>query len=128
MITDEGPSIGNEGVDDADVIRRLADRFIAGLGKRPFRPTPMELARVWGGELVRGETRDSRARIAGGRYASLFADHAVQDVSGDGAPGAYARIWLCARLAFIESMGTGSSSPPPGPGVLRWENEGGTAF
>lgn len=83
--------------------RLLADRLVAGLDDRPFRPTADQLAWVWGGELVRGEARASRVSIAAGRYAALLADHVVEDVTAEGAPGAYARIWRCARSAFIES-------------------------
>lgn len=68
----------------------------------PFHPTVEQLAWAWGGELARGEARASRVRIASGRYAALLADHVAENVMMDGAPGAYARIWLCARHAFIE--------------------------
>lgn len=109
----------------ATASRLLADRLIAGLDNRPFCPTPDQLALVWGGDLVRGETRASRARIAGGRYAALLADYVVGDVTVDAAPGAYVRIWLCARLAFIAS----TTSEPAGSGLDgalgAWEYEGG---
>jgi hypothetical protein len=104
-----------------DASRRLADRLIVGLVERPFRPTADELAWVWGGDLVRGEARASRARIAAGRYAGLLTNHVVTDFTVQGAPGAYARIWLCARSAFI----TTASSPPPDGGLAAWEGEGG---
>jgi hypothetical protein len=113
--------------DSPDVSRALASELIAELGQRPFHPTTEQLAWVWGGELVLGEATASRARIAACRYAALFAGHVVRDVATDGAPGAYARIWLCARLAFIESMTSEASQPWPGPDVVAWEIEGGTA-
>ena len=111
--------------DLANASRLLADRLIAGLDDRPFGPTPDQLAWVWGGELVRGETRASRARIAAGRYAALLADHVIGDVSIEAAAGAYARIWLCARLAFIQST-TSERSDSASDGPLgTWEYEGG---
>jgi hypothetical protein len=82
--------------------RRLANELVGGLDARPFRPTADQLAWVWGGDLARGEARADRARVAAGRYAALFADHLVQDVTIDAAPAAYARIWLCARAAFTD--------------------------
>ena len=109
----------------ATASRPLADRLVAGLDDRPFCPTPDQLAWVWGGDLARGETRASRARIAAGRYATLLTDHVIGDVSGVAAPGAYARIWLSARLAFIEST-TSEPSESASDGALRaWESEGG---
>ena len=89
-----------------DLVRLLADRWIAGLDDRPFRPTSEQLAWVWGGELARGETRQRRARLAGWRYAELFARHVVQDVTVEGGVGAYCRVWLCAQRAFVESVGS----------------------
>jgi hypothetical protein len=113
--------------DLANTSRLLADRLIAGLDARSFRPTADQLATVWGGDLVRGETRASRARIAAGRYAALFTDHVIGDVTVDGGAGAYVRIWLCARLAFIESA-TPDPSEALSDGPLGvWENEGGAA-
>jgi hypothetical protein len=51
--------IGNR----ANAIRLLADRLIAGLDDRPFRPTPDQLALIWGGDLVRGrQERRGRRR------------------------------------------------------------------
>lgn len=111
-----------------DVSRLLASRLIAGLDTRPFSPTADQLASIWGGELVRGESQASRARIAAGRYAALLTDHVVHDVAIDGAPGAYARIWLCARLAFIESLTSPPSGRLIGGEVSSWENEGGATL
>jgi hypothetical protein len=105
-------SHGGEAGDMPDAGRWLADRLIAGLDKRPFRPTADQLAWVWGGDLVRGEAPGSRARIAAGRYAALLTDHVVQDITIEGAPGAYARIWLCTRHAFIESVASEPFEPP----------------
>ena len=104
----------------ADVSRLLADEWIGGLDPRPFRPTAGQLASDWGGELTRGETQEQRVRVAAGRYAALFTDHVVEDVTIDGGPGAYVRIWQCARQAFIQSM-TSEHGGPAAPGdVLAW--------
>ena len=73
--------------DLANASRLLADRLIAGLDDRPFCPTPDQLAWVWGGDLVRGETRAARARIAGGRYAALLADHVIEGCQHRGGAG-----------------------------------------
>ena len=119
---------GREDALDGDVAtasRVLADRQVAGLDGRPFRPTPDQLAWVWGGDLARGETRASRTRIAAGRYAALLADHAIGDLTVEGAPGAYGRIWRCARLAFIQSTTPEPSEPPADGAVGTWESEGG---
>jgi hypothetical protein len=115
-----GPRDGGHIGDLANASRLLADRLIAGLD-RPFCPTPDELAWVWGGELVRGETRASRARIAEGRYAALLADHVIGDVRIEAAPGAYVRIWLCARLAFIESTTSEPSGSASDGALGAWE-------
>ena len=120
-----GPWDGGHVEDLANASRLLADRLIAGLDNRPFCPTPDQLAWVWGGELVRGETRAARARIAGGRYAALLADHVIGDVSIGAAPGAYVRIWLCARLAFIESTTSEPSESALDAALVAWEYEGG---
>lgn len=93
--------------DDAetpDLVRLLANRWIAGLDGRSFRPTSDQLQWVWGGELARGETRQRRAPLAGWRYAELFAGHVVQDITVEGGVGAYCRVWLCAQRAFVESV------------------------
>lgn len=111
--------------DLANASRLLADRLIAGLDDRPFCPTPDQLAWVWGGDLVRGETRAARARIAGGRYAALLTDHVFGDVRNEAAPGAYVRIWLCARLAFIESTTSEPSGSASDGALGAWEYEGG---
>jgi hypothetical protein len=124
----DGAGTHRAGGDVADLIepsRLLASRWIAGLDNRPFAPTADQLAWVWGGKLVRGEARTSRARIAAGRYAALFTDHVIGDITIDGAPGAYARIWLCARLAFIESVTAEPSEPPSDGALSAWEYEGG---
>jgi len=65
--------------------------------------------------------------MAAARYAALFADHVAQDMAAEGAPGAYVRIWLCARRAFIESMSTGTIVDPSDAGIASWESEGGSA-
>jgi hypothetical protein len=105
------PKNGADVADAPDVVRLLASRLVVGLEDRPFRPTADQLASVWGGDLVLGETRERRARIAASRYALLFTRHVLQDVTLDGAVGAYVRIWLCARAAFIESVA--SEDPEP---------------
>jgi hypothetical protein len=64
--------------------------------------------------------------MAAARYAALFADHVAQDMAAEGGPGAYVRIWLCARRAFIDSMSAGSPADPLEPGAASWENEGGS--
>lgn len=120
----EAPGSGDAG-DPISTSRPLAERLIAGLADRPFRPTTDQLARAWGGDLVRGETRASRVRIAAGRYAALLADHVIEDMSVEGAPAASARIWLCARSAFITSGTAESSGAPDDPAVSAWEDEGG---
>jgi hypothetical protein len=48
-------------------------------------------------------------------------------MAAEGAPGAYVRIWLCARRAFIDNMDTGTSADPSDAGIASWENEGGSA-
>jgi hypothetical protein len=113
--------------DLAGATRLLADRLLAGLDDRPFRPTADELALVWGGALVKGEKRASRARIAAGRYAALLTNHVIGDVTVEGGRGAYVRIWLCARLAFIKSATPEPSEGPSDGPVGAWENEGGAA-
>ncbi len=110
-------SAGGDVADLTNATRLLANRLIVGLDDQPFRPTADQLAWVWGGDLVQGETRASRARIAAGRYAALLADHVIGDVTVEGAPGAYARIWLCARSAFIGSTGSRPSEPPSDGGL-----------
>ena len=111
---------------DRTISRTLAARWIATLDGRPFRPTPEQLAQVDGGDLADGEARDRRRPIAAARYASLFTDLVAQDMAAEGAPGAYVRIWLCARRAFIEDMSTATSVLSEA-GLASWENEGGTA-
>lgn len=120
-----GASGSGDSGDPISASRLLAERLIAGLADRPFRPTTDQLARAWGGDLARGETRASRVRIAAGRYAALLADHVIEDMSVEGAPAAYARIWLCARSAFITSGTAESSGAPDDPAVSAWEDEGG---
>ena len=122
-----GTSDGVDIADLTDATRLLADRLIAGLDDRPFRPTADQLALVWGGNLVRGETRASRARIAAGRYAALLTDHVIGDITVEEGAGAYVRIWLCARLAFIEGATPDPSEAPSDGPVVAWENEGGAA-
>jgi hypothetical protein len=124
---DPGVDIHGAHADAPDVAHLLASRLVAGLDDRPFRPTADQLARVWGGDLVRGERRENRARIAAGRYAALFTDHVVQDVAVDGGPGAYALIWVCARSAFIGNMSSKDPESQSDGEVSRWENDGGAA-
>lgn len=114
--------------DDRSTSRTLASRWIATLDDRPFRPTPERLAWVAGGDLVEGEARARRLPIAAARHASLFADHVMQDMAAEGGPGAYVRIWLCARRAFIDSMSAVTPAEPSDTGVASWENEGGAAL
>ncbi|HEX7346624.1 MAG TPA: hypothetical protein VF253_07510 [Candidatus Limnocylindrales bacterium] len=124
--------------DTPDIVRLLANRLVATLDSRPFRPTVDQLAWVWGGELGPGETGRSRARIAAYRYAELFAGHVIQDVTVEGGVGAYMRIWQCARRAFIDSVAAGDRDPPRGwstgltqfgdAELSRWENEGGASL
>ena len=49
-------------------------------------------------------------------------------MAAEGAPGAYVRIWLCARRAFIDSMDTGTLADSSDAGVASWEDEGGAAL
>ena len=129
---------GEDVSDTPDIVRLLANRLVAALDSRPFRPTEDQLAWVWGGELSPGETRHSRAQIASYRYAELFAGYVIQDVTVEGGAGAYMRIWQCARRAFIESMASRDPDPPRGwstgpthnvdAELSRWENEGGASF
>lgn len=100
----------------------LADRLMATLDDTPFQPTAAQLAWVDGGDLVAGHEDGPLARIAAGRYASLFANNVIGDISADGAAGAYIRIFECARQAFLQSLSRGL---PPDSDALRWENEGG---
>ena len=72
---------------------------------------------VDGGDIVVGEAHDRRMRLAAARYAGLFADHVAQDLETDAGPGAYALVWACARLAFIESFVPGI--PPATSAALR---------
>jgi hypothetical protein len=120
-----GSTSGDGDTDPTNLVRLLADRLVAGLDHRPFRPTDDQLAWVWGGQLGPGETPHSRAKIAGCRYAELFASHVVQDVTVQGAVGAYTRIWLCARRSFIKSMESGEPDQPGDAELSRWENDGG---
>jgi hypothetical protein len=120
-----GSRAGGEIADQPDSGWLLASRLIAGLDKRPLLLTDEQLESIWGDALVPGETPASRARIAAGRYASVFTHHVVPDVSLDAAPSAYARIWLCARLAFIESATSEPSDRLTRGEILSWENEGG---
>ena len=85
-----------------DVGRSLAIDWLRALKDRPFRPSPQELDWVAGEDLVDGEARSRRVRVAASRFAGLFADHVVQDTSIAGGPGAYAWVWQSARRAFVE--------------------------
>lgn len=86
------------------ISRALAGRLVSTLDDRPFAPTARQLHSVAGGDLIPGQEAGPLARIAAGRYAGLVADHVVEDVTADGAAGAYVRIWLCARQAFLRSL------------------------
>jgi hypothetical protein len=85
-----------------DVGRLLAIDWLRALKDRPFRPSPQELDWVAGEDLVDGEARSRRVRVAASRFAGLFADHVAQDMSIEGGPGAYAWVWQSARQAFVE--------------------------
>ncbi len=98
-MTGQGTAAGSE------TSRALADRLVSTLGDRPFAPSADQLAWVGGGDPLPGQENGPLARVAAGRYAGLFADHLVRDVTVDGAPGAYVRIWLCARRAFLRAEG-----------------------
>jgi hypothetical protein len=90
-----------------DISRSLAIEWLATLEDRPFRPSAEQLDWVDGGDLVIGEARARRLRVAAPRFAGLFADHVASDMSVEGGPGAYALVWQCARWAFIEGMTVG---------------------
>lgn len=104
--------------------RTLADRLIATLDDRPFVPSASQLAWVDGGDLGFGADASPRIAEAAGRYADLLVHHVIGDVSVDGAPGAYFRIWQCARQAFLESL---AGHAPPDSATSSWENEGGAS-
>lgn len=114
--------------DDRATSRALAARWMATLDDRPFRPTPERLAWVAGSDLVQGEARARRLPLAAARYAGLFADHVAQDMAVEGGPGAYVRIWLCARRAFIDNMSAGIRAGRSDAGVASWDYEGGAAL
>ncbi len=103
----------------------LADRLVATLDDRPFAPTARQLATIGGGELVPGAEPGPLAHVVADRYAGLVASHLVQDVRANGASEAYARIWLCARAAFLQSLDPDGATGPEAPGLPTWENEGG---
>lgn len=102
-----GPGVFARG---PDASHRLAVAWLTTLEDRPFKLSTQRLEWV-GGDLVLGEARPRRMRIAAGRFAGLFADHVAQDMGAEGAPGAYALVWQCARSAFIESMRTTQAAP-----------------
>jgi hypothetical protein len=106
--------IGEGSATDDRAGRALADRLVATLGDRPFRPTSRQLTAIGGGFLVPGDEPGPMARAVAGRYAGLLTRHLVQDVTIDGAPEAYARIWLCARRAFLRSLEQGDAEAPHG--------------
>jgi hypothetical protein len=106
------------------VSRALANGLVATLDDRPFLLTAAQLAWVDGGELVAGQENGPLTRIVAGRFATLFADHVIGDVSADGAPGAYVRVLECARQAFLQSL---PGRSPADRDALRREKEGGTA-
>ena len=49
--------------------------------------------------------------IEASRFATRVANHVAQDVAAQGAPGAYALIWLCARRAFVQDANTKPHQP-----------------
>lgn len=103
----------------------LADRLVATLDDRPFALTAQQLVTIGGGDLISGGEPGPLAHAVADRYAGLLANHLVQDVRADGAPEAYARIWLCARRAFLQSLDPDDGDGPPPPGIPARENEGG---
>ena len=107
-----------------DGVRALTNRLVAGLASRPFRPSTAEIAAVMGSGIEGSRTDGPWASAAAGRYAFLFADHLVRDVTAPRAAGAYARLWLCARRAFLDRR----ADDPQGwlaTDVDAWQNEGG---
>lgn len=88
----------------AEISRSLAIEWLAALEARPFRPSAQQLDWVENGDVVFGEARSRRMRVAATRFAGLFADHVAQDMTVAGGPGAYALLWQCARWAFVESL------------------------
>jgi hypothetical protein len=84
----------------------LATRLVATLEDRPFALTAAQLDWIDGGELVAGQEDGPLARMVAGRFALLFANHVIGDVTATGAPGAYFRIVECARQAFLQSLRT----------------------
>ena len=44
-------------------------------------------------------------------FATRVANHVARDVAAQGAPGAYALIWLCARRAFVQDANTKPHQP-----------------
>jgi hypothetical protein len=105
--------------------RQLANRLVATLGERPFAPSAAQLAWVGADELVQGDAPGALARVVGGRYAGLLADHLFEGPASGEVAAAYFRIWLCARQAFLRNLETSEYGVAPNPGVPGWENEGG---
>jgi hypothetical protein len=96
----------------------------------PRPPTRGQTGISWLGVGRRSHARWGTGETGGDRGRSTcgpFTDHAVQDVTVEGAPGVYARIWLCARLAFTESVTSGNPERLAGGEASAWEDEGGTA-
>ena len=108
----------------ADGTRELANRLVAGLASRPFQPTGAELVGLMGSALDGRPGDESSARSAAAGYAFLFADHVVQDVTAPQAAGAYVRLWLCARQAFLDRRADDSQRPVV-TDLEAWQNEGG---
>jgi hypothetical protein len=109
----------------AQEVRLLTRRAVADLGTRPFEPTAAQLAAVAGPDLGTAGSDGPEARAAAGRYAFLFAAHAVPDITVPNAAGMYAELWLCARRAFLDQR-------PDAQGARRaaldtWQNEGGAS-
>ena len=102
------PDPGPPALDPANVSRSLAIEWLTTLADRPFRPSAVQLGWVDAGDLVAGEARPRRMRVAAARFAGLFADHVAGDMAVEGGPGAYALVWQCAREAFITSVTAGT--------------------
>ena len=98
------PDAGATAPAPADASRSLAIEWLAALDARPFMPSAQQLDWVEGGDIVVGEARPRRMRVAATRFAGLFAEHVAQDMTVAGGPGAYALVWQCARGAFLESL------------------------
>jgi hypothetical protein len=106
MIVPTAPGAA-DGARSADVAAALAGCLVATLADRPFVLTDAQLRAIGANDLAPGEEAGPYAHVVAGRYASLVADHVAlgADMGANGAPGAYVRIWACARAAFLTSLG-----------------------